>query len=261
MTQRIAPAEIQWRDGQPYSLGFDDVYFSSDNGLLETEHVFLQGNDLLHRWQVLQTPMFTIAETGFGTGLNFLCAAQLWLATAPTHATLHFISVEKHPLNLTDITQALNLWPELSAVSTPFLQHYAQLLNGAASVWLYDKRIQLRLLIGDASACLEQLAPSKASTQGKPIIDAWFLDGFSPAKNPEMWQAAMFAQMATLSRTATITTANTVSNGATTFATFSSAGIVRRGLMAAGFSVSKKAGFAKKREMIHGQFIGNGHDA
>lgn len=248
--QAPAPALIEWRDGQPYALGFDDVYFSSDHGLLETDYVFLQGNDLANRWQALQTKTFTIAETGFGTGLNFLCAAQLWLATAPSHATLHFISVEKHPLRLADMTQALNLWPELAAVSTPLLQHYAQLLNSGASVWLYNKRIQLSLLIGDASAGLAQLIQTKASSpQATAVIDAWFLDGFSPAKNPDMWQAALFAQMATLS------------NSATSFATFSSAGIVRRGLMTAGFSVRKKAGFGKKREMIHGNFVGSAHDA
>jgi tRNA 5-methylaminomethyl-2-thiouridine biosynthesis bifunctional protein len=250
MTKRPPTAQIEWRDGQPYSLGFDDVYFSSDNGLLESDHVFLQGNELSSRWQALQTASFTIAESGFGTGLNFLCATQLWLATAPSHATLHFISVEKHPLSLADITQALNLWPELAALSTPFLQQYAQLLNGVSSVWLYEQRIQLSLLIGDASAGLEQLIQTKTSSpQATAMIDAWFLDGFSPAKNPEMWQTSLFSQMATLS------------NSATTFASFSSAGSVRRGLMTAGFSVRKKAGFGKKREMIHGNFVGGGDDA
>jgi tRNA 5-methylaminomethyl-2-thiouridine biosynthesis bifunctional protein len=110
----------------------------------------------------------------------------------------------------------------------------------------YAQRIQLSLLVGDASACLEQLTQTNSAL---PAIDAWFLDGFSPARNPAMWQPALFTQMAALS------------TPTTTFATFSSAGIVRRGLIAAGFSVSKKSGFGKKREMIHGSFSGKHNDA
>lgn len=236
-------AQIEWRHGQPYALAFDDVYFSTDNGLLETDYVFLQGNDLARRWQALQTQNFTIAETGFGSGLNFLCAAQLWLASAPATARLHFISVEKYPLSLADITQALQLWPALAALSAPLLKQYVQLLNGMPGVMLYEQRIKLTVLIADASAGLQQLASS-----AMPAIDAWFLDGFAPARNPAMWHPALFAQMAALS------------TPTTTFATFSSAGIVRRGLTAAGFSVSKKPGFGKKREMLFGSFSGK-HDA
>jgi tRNA 5-methylaminomethyl-2-thiouridine biosynthesis bifunctional protein len=90
-------AVIEWRDGQPYASAFQDVYFSTDNGLLETDYVFLQGNQLKNRWQSLNANTFTIAETGFGTGLNFLCAAKCWLETAPKEAKLHFVSVEKYP--------------------------------------------------------------------------------------------------------------------------------------------------------------------
>jgi tRNA 5-methylaminomethyl-2-thiouridine biosynthesis bifunctional protein len=237
----IPEAQIEWRHGQPYALAFDDVYFSTDNGLLETDYVFLQGNDLARRWQTLQSQSFTIAETGFGSGLNFLCAAQLWLASAPASARLHFISVEKYPLSLADITQALQLWPTLAALSAPLLKEYVALISGTPGVMLYEQRIELSLLIGDASDCLQQLTSASSAMSA---IDAWFLDGFSPAKNPVMWQPPLFAQMAALS------------TPTTTFATFSSAGNVRRGLSAAGFSVSKKPGFGKKREMIHGHFSG-----
>lgn len=237
--------EIEWRDGQPYASMFQDVYFSSDNGLLETEYVFLQGNNLSTRWQTLNAKAFTIAETGFGTGLNFLCAAKLWLATAPEKTSLHFISVEKHPLSLQDITTALQPWPELREFSEPFLTHYENLLNGAENIMLYDNRVQLSLLIGDATECLKDLNQANASPkQNNSRIDAWFLDGFSPAKNPDMWQPALFEQMAALS------------NHTTTFSTFTSAGVVRRGLIAAGFEVVKKPGFGKKREMIYGSFTG-----
>ena len=232
-------ATVEWRDGQPYASAFQDVYFSSDNGLLETEHVFLQGNQLLSRWEQLNTPTFTITETGFGTGLNFLCAAELWLETAPKDAVLNFTSVEKYPLTLQDITTALQLWPQLSAFSTPLLSQYATLVD-TKTINLYDNRIQLNLLIGDATEQLSHL-------QNK--ADAWFLDGFSPAKNPDMWQPTLFAQMARLS------------HPNTTFATFTSAGMVRRGLASVGFKVNKRSGFGKKREMIDGHFVGNNNDA
>ncbi|MSP86866.1 MAG: hypothetical protein EXR38_00905 [Methylotenera sp.] len=233
-------ALIEWRDGQPYASAFQDVYFSTDNGLLETEHVFLQGNHLARRWQTLQTQRFTIAETGFGTGLNFLCAAKLWLATAPKEARLHFISVEKYPLSLAEISMALQLWPSLMDLIEPFLAQYAHLLRGTSSM-LFDHRVQLSLCIGDATTAYQ----SHAITPTKPVIDAWFLDGFSPAKNPTMWQAALFEKMALLS------------NSKTTFATFTSAGAVRRALTQVGFAVIKQAGFGKKREMLCGHFIGS----
>lgn len=232
MYKPTPPAILQWRDQQPYSARFDDVYFSRDNGLLETEYVFLQGNQLADRWQQLSTPQFTIIETGFGTGLNFLCAAQLWLEKAPVDSTLHFFSVEKYPLSMPEITTALDLWPSLAQSKQVFLDQYPALLsNGTIS--LFNNRIRLTLLCGDAR---EQLATLVCQA------DAWLLDGFAPAKNPEMWQPALFSQMARLS------------HAETTLATFTSAGEVRRNLLAAGFKVQKRAGFGKKREMLVGHY-------
>lgn len=227
---------IEWREGQPYSTQFQDVYFSSDDGLAETDYVFLQGNDLINRWQNLSNNHFTIIETGFGTGLNFLCACEKWLSIAPNNANLHFISVEKYPLSLQEITKALQAWPTLSQFSQALLAQYSNALSKNQTITLLDKRIKLSLHLGDASACL-----SKITIQA----DAWFLDGFAPAKNPDMWTEALFSQMARLS------------NQSTTFATFTSAGVVKRGLKQAGFSVHKKSGFGKKREMLLGTFIGN----
>lgn len=230
---------ITWRDNQPYSTHFDDVYFSSDDGLAETDFVFLQGNHLQKRWQSIIANTFTIAETGFGTGLNFISAVQLWLSTAPKNAKLHFVSVEKYPLTLQEITQALQLWPQLNTVIEPFLAHYSQLLQKMQPIELFNNRVVLTLLLGDASEQLQQ-----QNFQA----DAWFLDGFAPAKNPQMWQPVLFAQMARLSAPKA------------TFATFTSAGDVRRGLMEAGFAVNKRTGFGKKREMLQGQFVGLAHD-
>lgn len=235
--QKSTHSQIEWRtnpqgQSQPYSSIFDDVYYSSDNGLLETDYVFLQGNQLAQRWQPLLSNTFTIVETGFGTGLNFLCAVQLWLKTAPSQATLHYISVEKYPLSAAEITTALQAWPALNGLSEPFLAQYQTHVN--KSMLLFEKRVQLSLLIGDATDCLGKITEK---------ADAWFLDGFSPAKNPDMWQPALFAQIARLSKTNT------------TLATFTSAGAVRRGLQAVGFSVNKQAGFGKKREMLTAYFM------
>ncbi len=233
--QNSSNSPLEWREGQPYSTIFQDIYYSSDNGLLETDYVFLQGNKLISRWQQLTSQTFTIIETGFGTGLNFLCAAQLWLDHSPKNAILHFISTEKYPLSLQEITSALQFWPALNNLSGQFLAQYPTLINSDKSIELFDHRVQLTLLIGDATKSLSKItAPA----------DVWFLDGFSPAKNPEMWQPALFAQMARLS------------NCNTTFATFTSAGMVKRGLQTAEFNVSKQAGFGKKREMLTGDFIG-----
>jgi tRNA 5-methylaminomethyl-2-thiouridine biosynthesis bifunctional protein len=233
-------ANIEWRDGQPYASAFQDVYFSTDNGLLETDYVFLQGNDLTTRWLDADLQTFNIAETGFGTGLNFLCAAKLWLESAPQQTKLHFISVEKYPLSLQDMTTALNFWPPLKDIYEPFLSQYESLISGTQSIMLFNNRVQLTLLIGDATECFSQINDK---------MDTWFLDGFAPSKNPDMWQVELFQQMTRLSKPNT------------TFATFTSAGDVRRGLINAGFGVKKSVGYGKKREMLTGHFIGTDNEA
>lgn len=231
-------ATIEWRDGLPYSPAFGDIYFSSENGLLETEHVFIQSNALNSRWQTWTGDTFTIIETGFGTGLNFLCACKRWLEYAPAHAELHFISVEKYPLSLQDMQKALAHWHALHPVAEALIANYETLLK-TGKIVLFNGRIQLQVLFGDAVACLGNI-----NTQA----DAWFLDGFAPSKNPDMWQPVLFAHIARLSHLKT------------TFATFTSAGVVRRGLAAAGFTVIKKPGYGRKREMISGYFSGPAHD-
>jgi tRNA 5-methylaminomethyl-2-thiouridine biosynthesis bifunctional protein len=228
-------AQLEWRNAQPYSSQYDDVYFSTDDGLAETEYVFLQHNQLEQRWCELENNTFTIAETGFGTGLNFLCAWQLWQKHASKTAQLHFVSTEKFPLSHADLKQALALWPTLKVLSDALLAQYQNITNGFHRLIFDEGRVSLTLLIGDANQTLPQL---------KAQVDAWFLDGFAPAKNPEMWQPTLFQQMARLSHTQT------------TFATFTSAGEVKRGLQSANFEVQKAPGFGKKREMLFGQFAG-----
>ncbi len=230
----VESADLTWMDGdQPFSTRFADVYFSRDSGLEETRHVFLQHNQLTERWRALTTgEHFCIAETGFGTGLNFLAAWQLWNACAPPDTYLHFVSTEKYPLSQTDLQRALSIWPELRAYADELLVQYRDLTAGWQHFSLGAGRITLTLLIGDLFDTLPQLdAP----------VDAWFLDGFAPARNPQMWQPALYQRMAELSRP-----------GATV-ATFTSVGDVRRGLQAAGFAMRKVKGYGRKREMLCGQ--------
>lgn len=228
-------AQIEWRDNQPFASHYQDIYFSTDSGLEETKYVFLRHNQLKTRWENLTQSHFSVCETGFGTGLNFLCAWQLWRETAPKNARLHFISIEKHPLTLKDLTQSLSLWPGLSELSLALIQQYSSVTEGWHRMMFDDGQVSLTLAIGDVNETLPLL---------KANIDAWFLDGFSPSKNPDMWQASLFEQMAKHS------------SENTTFATFTSASVIRRALEMVGFEVSKAPGFGKKREMLYGCYLG-----
>lgn len=235
MTRIAQPAALDWQDGQPVSTTYQDVYFSVAGGLDETRHVFIKHNQLPERFAALPAAgSFCIAETGFGTGLNFLLTWQVFLQTAPADARLNFVSTEKHPLSAEDMQRALAMWPQLQAQSSQLLAQYDALAPGWHRFVLENGRIILTLLIGDALETLPQLHAQ---------VDAWFLDGFSPSKNPEMWQPELFQQMARLG------------HHGTTFATFTCAGAVRRGLQAAGFAVSKVPGHGIKREMSCGQLV------
>lgn len=239
-------ADLHWREGQPVSGQFGDVYFSRDSGYEETRYVFLAQNDLPTRWQALPAHgHFTIGETGFGSGLNFLAAADLWLATAPASATLHFLSVEKYPLSKTDLARALGLWPQLASLASELIDKYpCHFEPETYSIGLADGRIHLTLMIGDAAEQLShQLYLGHADCIAPATrIDTWFLDGFAPSKNPGMWTDALFTAIAGLS------------HPLTQFATFTSAGTVRRGLQSVGFECEKVQGFGRKREMLRGRF-------
>ncbi len=234
-------AQLDWDEhGQPLSRGFGDVYFSRASGLEETRYVFLGHNQLPLRFAALPAGgRLTVGETGFGTGLNFLCAWQLFERTAPADARLHFVSVERFPLTRTDLRQALALWPELAPYAEALLAQYLAVHPGFQQFVFADGRVVLTLLVGDVLECLPELDAR---------IDAWFLDGFAPAKNPDMWTPALFAELARLS-----------APGAT-LATFTSAGFVRRGLGEAGFAMQRVKGFGHKREMLAGRFEGTPGD-
>lgn len=250
MTEPISPLEparLAWREGAPYSESFADIYYHPAAGRREVEHVFIAGNRLRERWAAGACGDFAVGETGFGTGLNFLVAAELWLARTAAPAVLHYLSVEKHPLLHADLAQVLARRGDHSALATELLAAWPPPLPGSHRLSLAGGRIQLTLLFGDAA---EQFAAARCAQQpgfeahASRGIDAWFLDGFAPARNPGMWTAELFAQLAALSRPGT------------SFATFTAAGAVRRGLAAAGFAVERAAGHGAKREMLRGQFAG-----
>lgn len=230
-------ARLDWdASGQPLSSEFGDLYFSREDGLAETRHVFLMHNDLPARFARLAAgEQLVIGETGFGTGLNFLCAWQLFEQTADADSRLHFVSVEKFPLAAPDLRRALALWPELADYARQLEAQYLAIHPGFQRLVLAGGRVILTLLIGDVLECLPELDAR---------IDAWFLDGFAPAKNPQMWNAELFAELARLS-----------APGAS-LATFTSAGFVRRGLIDAGFDMQRVKGFGQKREMLAGHFTG-----
>lgn len=246
----IQTADLVWRDGLPFSNRFDDIYFSNENGLLEAEHVFITGNNLIKRWQSLSEntdESFVIAETGFGSGLNFLLAWSLWLKYAPNTARLHFISCEKFPLTHNDLTRCLALWPQLQAQADVLLAEYPILTPGFHQLQFENGRVNLTLMLGEAVYCYNQLLICGDVRLEKQLrtsfVDAWFLDGFAPAKNQAMWSEDLFHTVRLLSKTST------------TLATFSAAAVVKKNLHAAGFIITKIKGFGRKREMIIARFM------
>lgn len=224
----------------PVSTEFDDIYFNNENGLAESRYVFIQHNDLPQRWQTHNDAVFRIAETGFGTGLNFLACWALFNTQAPSALRLHFVSFEKYPLSTPDMARALQHFPELAEFADQLITALPSPHAGCHRLQFAGGRVTLDLWYGDIHEQLPQWLPHAANT-----IDAWFLDGFAPDKNPQMWQPNVYQAMATSCR----------QHGS--FATFTAAGAVRRGLQAAGFAVEKVKGFGHKREMLRGTITPN----
>jgi tRNA 5-methylaminomethyl-2-thiouridine biosynthesis bifunctional protein len=252
---------VNWdNQGQPISTHFDDVYFSKNNGLEESRFVFLQHNQLKERFcQLKNGESFTIGETGFGTGLNFLACWQLWdlsqqqfpLLQSTRQARLTYISVEKFPLSPQELQQALSLWPELGFYSAQLIAEYQRQYTGqhrSCFHCLEFGNVRLLLIFDDVYDAFSQfLSPEFSNTnlyhwQG---VDAWFFDGFAPAKNPDMWSEKLFTQLAKLS------------HAETSFATFTAASSVRKALLKANFEVKKVSGYSTKREMLIGDFKGD----
>ncbi|PHR93546.1 MAG: hypothetical protein COA69_02590 [Robiginitomaculum sp.] len=232
----LAP-DLDWsRAGTPASTRYDDIYFSVDGGLEETNAVFLQGCGLPERWQ--DRDIFTIGELGFGSGLNFFAAWDLWQKTAPQNARLYFNSVEAYPWTRADLHRAFSEWPHLEPYTKQLLTQWPGQVKGLH-----------RLHFGNVTLTLFHMHAEAALSAMDAKVDAWFLDGFSPSKNPEMWSENIFQSLAEKS-------APNAQIG-----TFTVAGHVRRGLAEAGFNVEKKPGFGRKRERLQASFPTNNHGA
>jgi tRNA U34 5-methylaminomethyl-2-thiouridine-forming methyltransferase MnmC len=216
--QSFGVAALVWTDGVPVSARFDDPYFSLQGGLAETAHVFLAGNGLPARL----CDGFQIAELGFGTGLNLLATARVWAGPG----RLRYASFEAFPMTAADMARSLSLFPDVEGLAGELLAHWGQ---GRQHFAL--GAVDVEIVLGDAA----QTLPAWSG-----LADAWYLDGFSPAKNPELWSPELMRQVARHSRPAG------------TFATYTAAGHVRRSLADAGFIVERRPGFGRKRHMSRG---------
>ena len=227
---------ISWKDHTPFSDRFEDYYYNSDGGVKESLHVFVNSHAIPSRAHTNQRSLFCINETGFGTGLNFYCTLQTIQAARHNleRTTLHFFSTELFPLSLQDFIKTTKLFPQFSNITSQIILQYPPAIKGFHRIILDGGQIYLTLIIDDSLAAYRRCWHK---------ADAWYLDGFSPAKNSSMWQPELFTQIARLS-----------SKQQTTLATFSAAGVVRRGLQEQGFIIKKHPGFGKKREMITGIF-------
>lgn len=228
------PPELDWsQPSGPRASDYGDVYFSAEDGLEETRAVFLAGCNLPAAWA--GRPVYTIGELGFGTGLNALALWQMWREHRPAAGWLHFVSVEKHPLSREQAARAFQAWPGLSALSDQLLAQWPPRLKGPHRMVFAQDRFTITVFHDEAEAALGQV---------DAVMDAWFLDGFAPARNEAMWSQAVLDHVGRLSRP-----------GAR-IGTFTVAGAVRRGLQAAGFAVSKQPGFGKKRERLEAIYEG-----
>ncbi len=220
---------LTWRGNAPVSERFDDVYYSAENGLEESRFVFLKGIGAPDVWA--ERDHFVIAETGFGTGLNFLATWKAWRESR-RKGRLTFISVEGYPLSDDALAAAHQTFPEISTLAEQLRRAWPPAAQGFHPRSFDDGNVRLLLLFGDAVDCFSRLQAS---------VDAWYLDGFAPSKNPDMWSNSLMDQIARLSREGT------------RFATFTAAGFVRRALQARGFYVEKQPGYGRKRERLVGK--------
>lgn len=227
----LSPAKLEFtNDGTPHSSQFNDHYHSTAGAIEESQHVFIDGNQLTKVWHKQET--FTIAELGFGLGINFIVTANNWLATEQSNAHLHYISIEKHPATIDQIKKVLSGIELQSEVNLQFFEDYPLAIRGHHRIHFKEAGITLTLIWDDVLHALEQ-----AGFQA----NAWYLDGFSPKSNPAMWSAEIASHVHRLTQV----------NG--TFATYSSSRLVQENFSAAGFYIKKHAGHAQKREMLTGE--------
>ncbi|UZE97755.1 bifunctional tRNA (5-methylaminomethyl-2-thiouridine)(34)-methyltransferase MnmD/FAD-dependent 5-carboxymethylaminomethyl-2-thiouridine(34) oxidoreductase MnmC [Alkalimarinus alittae] len=236
----VPTADLIWDEvGHPISKNHNDVYYSRESGIEETQYVFLEHNHIAERLREIdKRNHLTVAEIGFGTGLNFLCCWLEWhnQKINGDAVPLHFVSVENAPLRASDLTKALANWPALSHLSDQLIAQYPLPVKGCHRLVFEQGLVTLTLYIGDAE---------DQYNQALFLADAWFLDGFAPHKSPEMWSPHLFEIIGLHSAQDA------------TFSTFSIAGVIRRGMTSAGFNVIKVPGFGRKKEMHAGYFVAN----
>lgn len=215
-------------DGTPFSRVYEDIYYQGE-GLAETEHVFINGIGGPAVWA--DQRHFVIAEIGFGTGLNFLATWARWRATAPAHGRLHYVAVDRAPIAADVIRHCHHKHPSLASLVRELCAYNLNPSPGFHRFWLDQSRVSLTLLLGEAAAVLS------AAEAGRGV-DAWYLDGFAPSRNPAAWHGSVFAEIARLSKPAA------------RLATYSAASVIRKQLSEVGFTVQKRPGFGRKRDMI-----------
>lgn len=229
----LVPATLTFAaDGTPYSPLFDDIYHSREGAHAQALHVFLGGNDLPERW--CGQPRFAILETGFGLGLNFLATWAAWKDAPARPAKLHYVAIEKHPFTADDLAQLHARFPQFGLLSAELCAAWPMLVPGMHRVEFAGGRVVLTLYFGDIATAMTEL---------RLAADAFYLDGFAPAKNPDMWAPGVCKKLA-----------KQAAPGAT-FATYTAAASVRDALQAAGFTVEKAQGFATKRDMLRGKCV------
>lgn len=221
-------ASLVWQGSTPYAEAFGDLYYSADDPMGEVRHTFLNGTNFS---ELIRRPHLCIAETGFGTGLNFLSAWAEWDRAKLHGQSLNFVSVEAFPLNRNDLERAHQPFVGLENKASALREQWPGAIPGCHRLVFDGGRVRLILLIGEAAELLSTM---------KFQADAWFLDGFAPAKNPEMWRPAVLEEVARLSKPSAV------------IATFTAAGAVRRGLEAVGFEMQKRPGFGRKRDCLSG---------
>ncbi len=238
------PPVISWdSSGAPHAEAFGDKYFCTEAGYAEAVHVGCGGNRLRARFLALDASapgIFTIVETGFGTGLDFCCAWELWRACAPRSWHLNFVSLERYPLAPAQLDRALACWDNLAFAREALAAQYEPVSGGIMKNNFEAGRVQLTVVFDDVVVALQRIKTEVLAPQG---ADAFYLDGFAPSLNPAMWTDEVFRGMAALSRPGT------------TFSTFTVAGFVRRGLQSAGFTVTKIPGHGRKKHILAGVFI------
>jgi len=233
MLKTIVPARLEFRDGVPYSAAYGDIYHSADGGAGQARHVFLQGCGLPQAWS--QRSNFVVLETGFGTGLNFLATWAAWRDDPARCARLHFLSVEKHPFRTEDLARLHAQWPEFAPLSEELLANWPTLTPGFHRIALDGGRVQLTLMLGDALDCLPQVHAE---------VDAFYLDGFAPDCNADLWQPTLFDALVPLAKRGAMA------------ATYTVAASVREALGRIGFVCEKRAGYGRKRHCLNARFAG-----